>query len=45
MVNVPMKDDLKEYCELAEKTAKEQKEYFTGPSRERCISMLTDAMD
>lgn len=31
VVNVPMKDDLKEYCELAEKTAKEQKEYFTGP--------------
>ena len=24
-------DDLKEYCELASKTANEQKEYFTGP--------------
>lgn len=31
VVNVPMIDDLKEYCKLAEKTAKEQKEYFTGP--------------
>lgn len=31
VVNVPMKDDLKEYCELASKMAKEQKEYFTGP--------------
>ena len=31
VVNVPMIDDLKEYCELASKTADEQKEYFTGP--------------
>lgn len=31
VVNVPMLDDLKEYCELAAKTAEEQKEYFTGP--------------
>ena len=31
VVNVPMKDDLKEYCELALKTVNEQKEYFTGP--------------
>ena len=31
VVNVPMVDDLKEYCELAAKTANEQKEYFTGP--------------
>ena len=31
VVNVRMIDDFKEYCELAEKTAKEQKEYFTGP--------------
>jgi len=31
VVNVPMADDLKEYCELASKTADEQKEYFTGP--------------
>ena len=31
VVNVPMLDDLEEYCELASKTAKEQKEYFTGP--------------
>ena len=31
VVNVPMLDDLKEYCELAKKTAEEQKEYFTGP--------------
>lgn len=26
-----MIDDLKEYCELASKTADEQKEYFIGP--------------
>ena len=31
VVNVPFIDDLKEYCELALKTADEQKEYFTGP--------------
>ena len=31
VVNVPMVDDLREYCELAAKTASEQKEYFTGP--------------
>lgn len=31
VVNVPMLDDLKEYCELAKKTAEEQKDYFTGP--------------
>ncbi|MDD5968904.1 MAG: CatA-like O-acetyltransferase, partial [Anaerostipes sp.] len=31
VVNIPMIDDLKEYCELASKTADEQKEYFTGP--------------
>lgn len=31
VVNVPMIDNLKEYCELASKTADEQKEYFTGP--------------
>ena len=31
VVNVPMKDDIKEYVELAVKTAQEQKEYFTGP--------------
>lgn len=31
VVNVPMKDDLEEYCTLASKTADEQKEYFTGP--------------
>lgn len=30
VVNVPMIDDLKEYCAVAKKTAKEQKEYFTG---------------
>ena len=30
VVNVPMIDDLKEYCELASKTADAQKEYFTG---------------
>lgn len=33
VVNVPMIDDLKEYCELALKTANEQKEYFTGSLR------------
>lgn len=31
VVNVPMLDDLKEYCALASKTADEQKEYFTEP--------------
>lgn len=31
VVNVAMVDDLVEYCKIAEKTAKEQKEYFTGP--------------
>ena len=31
MVNVPMIDDLKEYCKLAAKTAEEQSVYFTGP--------------
>ncbi len=31
VVNVPMTDGLKEYCELAGKTADEQKVYFTGP--------------
>ena len=31
VVNVPMMDDLKEYCIYAKKTAEEQKEYFTGP--------------
>lgn len=30
VVNVPMLDGLQEYCELALKTAAEQKEYFTG---------------
>ncbi|RZT02626.1 CatA-like O-acetyltransferase [Cuneatibacter caecimuris] len=31
VVNVPMLDDLKEYCALAAQTAQKQKEYFTGP--------------
>ena len=31
VVNVPMQDSMEEYVELAAKTAKEQKEYFTGP--------------
>ena len=31
VVNVPMTDNIKDYVELATKTAKEQKEYFTGP--------------
>lgn len=31
VVNVPMKDNIAEYVELAAKTAKEQNEYFTGP--------------
>lgn len=31
VVNVPMMDDLNEYCIQAKKTAEEQKEYFTGP--------------
>lgn len=31
VVNVPIKDDIYEYVRLAEKTAREQKEYFTGP--------------
>lgn len=30
VVNVPLHDDLKEYCKIALRTAKEQKEYFTG---------------
>lgn len=31
VVNVPMMDDLKEYCIRAKKIADEQKTYFTGP--------------
>lgn len=31
VVNVPMVDGIKEYCELAAQTVNEQKEYFTGP--------------
>lgn len=31
VVNVPFIDDLEQYCILADKTATEQKEYFTGP--------------
>lgn len=31
VVNVPMQKNIKEYVELAAKTAAEQKEYFTGP--------------
>ena len=31
VVNVPMIEDMKEYVELATKTAQEQMEYFTGP--------------
>lgn len=31
VVNVPLLDDLKEYCRLAAKTAEEQTVYFTGP--------------
>lgn len=31
VVNVPMLDDIKEYIDVATKTANEQKEYFTGP--------------
>lgn len=31
VVNVPMCDSMEEYVPLAVKTAKEQKEYFTGP--------------
>jgi len=31
VVNVPMADDLRKYCELASETAHDQKEYFTGP--------------
>ncbi len=31
VVNVPMKNELQEYVDLATKTAREQKEYFTGP--------------
>ena len=30
-VNVPLRGDMKEFVELALKTAEEQKEYFTGP--------------
>ena len=31
VVNVPMYDDIREYVEIATKTAKAQKAYFTGP--------------
>lgn len=31
VVNVPMCDDMRKYVEIATKTAKDQKEYFTGP--------------
>lgn len=31
VVNVPMADNIKDYVEVATKTAKEQKEYFTAP--------------
>lgn len=31
VVNVPMRDKLSDYVELATKMAREQKEYFTGP--------------
>ena len=31
VVNVPMQDTIEKYVEIATKTAKEQKEYFTGP--------------
>lgn len=31
VVNVPFVENLSEYCELALKTAEQQKEYFTGP--------------
>lgn len=31
VVNVPLLEDIKEYIALAEKTAHEQTEYFTGP--------------
>ncbi|MCD7992728.1 MAG: chloramphenicol acetyltransferase [Clostridia bacterium] len=31
VVNVPFLENMTEYCELALKTAQEQKEYFTGP--------------
>lgn len=31
VVNVPMRDSLLDYVETAQKTAREQKEYFTGP--------------
>ena len=33
VVNVPMTDNIKDYVELATKTVKEQKEYFTDPLR------------
>lgn len=31
VVNVPMKDTIQEYVEVATKAAREQEEYFTGP--------------
>ena len=31
VVNVPMQDIMEDYVELAARTAREQKEYFTGP--------------
>ncbi|MDE6670626.1 MAG: chloramphenicol acetyltransferase [Ruminococcus sp.] len=42
VVNVPMLDNLQEYCNSALKTANEQKEYFTGPLKNnvfQCSSM------
>lgn len=33
VINVPFLDDIVEYVEMAAKTAKEQKDYFTGPLR------------
>ncbi|MBS6763667.1 MAG: chloramphenicol acetyltransferase [Clostridium sp.] len=31
VVNVPMQENMQDYVELAAKTAREQREYFTGP--------------
>lgn len=46
VINVPMKETLEKYVELAARIAQEQKEYFTGPlgnvyfSVLRCLELL-----
>ena len=47
VVNVPMQDTMKEYVELATRTAEQQKEYFTGPLGNdvfQCSPMFSNAV-